>query len=257
MTSTSTEMAPPSTPAKSTLKRVSILILAVPLVALIGGGLATVLGEQATEKVRVKIARAGGKCETIRRVPAWLRGVVGDKFHSIFDQTAIIGVKMSGDNIGDAEASTVSAAKELERLTIEKCKATSACLEEIAKLKSLRSLTLSETQVTELAPLAKLPELLTLDLNFSAVRDANLGSIGQFPKLKRLNLRGLMITDSGVEEIAKCSTLEFVHLGGAQLGPTGLKPLQAVKSLDLVVLNDAQFDPEDLKELKKAIPGLR
>ena len=256
MPATSAESAKPLPPsAKSnTARNIVVALLVIPIVAVIG---ATVLGEQTTEAARVKIATAGGKCKVERRVPAWLRVIAGDKFHTMLDQSVITEVTMEGENIFDAEVSKVTSANGLETLTIENCKASSGCLNDVAKLKSLKSLTLSQTQVTDLSALAALPQLEKLDLNFSAVRDQNLSSLSQFPKLHYLNARGLMITDKGVEEIAKCSKLDYLHLGGAHLSPTGLKPLKALKELKFIVLNDATFDNKDLDELKEAIPGLK
>lgn len=255
MASTSAESAksPPPSAKTNTARNIIVAVLVLPIIAVIG---TTVLGEQSTEAARIKIATAGGKCKIERRIPAWLRMIAGDEFHTMLDQSVITEVTMEGENIGDAEVSKVVAANGLETLTIDNCKATSVCLNDVAKLKSLKSLTLSQTQVTDLSALAALPNLEKLDLNFSAVRDENLSSLGQFPKLHYLNVRGLMITDKGVVEIAKCSKLDYIHLGGAHLSPTGLQPLKVLKELKSIVLNDATFDNNDLQQLKEAIPGL-
>jgi Leucine-rich repeat (LRR) protein len=243
----------PQVASSGIFKKILGVVVGVPLVLLVGAAVVSLRAESATEQQRREVAIAGGKCEIVRIVPGWLSGILGDDFHTFLDQSRITKVTM-GDKIVDEKVGRILAVPTLEILEFDRSPVTSACLSEIAKLSSLRSLTLSETQVTDISPLAALPNLIRLDLSFSKTRDADLSSLSQFPSLRAINARGLLITDKGVEEIAKCSQLEEVGLTGAKLSATGLRPLQGLKNLKKVMLLLAVYDSADLGALKAALP---
>ncbi|MEZ6033445.1 MAG: hypothetical protein R3C17_10155 [Planctomycetaceae bacterium] len=249
-----TTPAAPQVASSGGLKKVLAALIGIPLALLVVAAVVSLQAESVTEQQRQEVARAGGKSELVRVVPAWLSGIFGSEFHTFLDQTTITKVTMQGDRINDEKVAEILAVPTLEILELDNCPVTSACLPSIAKLTSLRFLTLSETQVTDISALAVLPNLYRLDLSFSKTRDADLSSLSQFPSLRAINARGLMVTDKGVEEIAKCVNLEQVGLTGSKLSPTGLRPLQGLKNLKKVSLLQAIYDGGDLAALTAALP---
>lgn len=249
-----TTPAAPQVASSGVVKKVLAALVGIPLALLVGAAVVSLRAESVTEQQRQEVARAGGKCELVRVVPAWLSGIMGTEFHTFLDQTTITKVVMRGDNITDEKVSKIIAVPTLEILELDHCPVTSACLPDIARLTALRSLALTETQITDLSALASLPHLYRLDLSFSKTRDSDLSSLHQFPSLRTVNAKGLILTDKGVEEIAKCTEIEEICLSGATLSPTGLKPLQGLKHLKKLILVQAIFDGADVAALKAALP---
>ena len=242
-------------------KRLVALIFLAPLiillVTLLGLEAMTLLAEQQIEQQRRAIAIAGGKSETERHSPLWIQKIMGPDFHSFFDRTRLVSIVMTGENIVDAKLQKVSQVPDLVSLDLQNSHITNEGLKTISKLESLKYLNLRGTEVTSLKPLASLPQLDTLLINFSQVRGPGLEDLSQFPKLQFLGAGGLKIDDRAVEILAKCRGLEELSINGAVLGESGLKPLHALKDLKMLSLKDATVDPADLSAFKQALPGCK
>lgn len=258
MSSAPPEQAPQASapPKSATLRKVLIGLLAVPLLGFILPAANALRLEQQTEQARRKIGAAGGKSTTERRVPGWVAVFLGDDAHSFLDQTVIVGVTMTGDEIGNDQVAQISDVPDLSWLDLHDSKVTSAGLPAIAKLTSVRSIDMTNSQVSDVAALATLPHLEELKIDFSQpVLPEHLEALSEFPALRALGAGGLKLRDNGVEIIARnCPQLEQLSIIGATLGDNGLVPLQQLKNLKELSLAYAKYNGDDLAAFRKAVP---
>jgi len=236
-------------------RKVLLLVLLAPLIALVAVEANTVRLEQLTEQKRREIGAAGGRCELQRRVPAWLQPVFGENFHTFFDHTAIVGVTMRGAKVGDEQIAEIKDVPDLVRLDLEDASVSSAGLKSVSEIKSLMALNLVNTQVTDLTELTKLPALETLWLNFCPrIKAEHLPALANVPRLRTLGLGGARVTDDGVAALANCSQIEVLNLDGANLSDSGLRPLHALTRLKRLTLIYAKYSPADLDAFRQAVP---
>lgn len=104
---------------------------------------------------------------------------------------------------------------------------------EIASLTGLQSLDLSDTQITNLAPLAGITGLQTLWLNSTQITD--LAPLARMPGLQDLYLSGAQITD--LAPLAGMTGLQDLYLSGTQI--TDLAPLAGMTGLHSLRLDSA------------------
>lgn len=235
-------------------KKILVACLVIPALAFIAIGISTMQAEQQTEQQRRGIAVVGGKSDIERHAPEWLQKIAGTDFHSFLDRTSLIKVTMAGEKIGDAELAKLAGLPEIRELNLRDSSITNEGLKTIAQLKSLRQLELRGTKISDVSPLAALPELEALSASFSEVRETNFESLQQFPKLRSFGAAGLKITDSGVAVLAKLSNLKALTINGAILSENGLQPLQGMKGLKVLSIKDCQCNPADVAALKTALP---
>jgi internalin A len=111
---------------------------------------------------------------------------------------------------------------------------------------SLQSLDLSETEVSDLAPLAGLTGLRSLSLMGTAVTD--LRPIAGLKSLESLNLMDMELTD--VKPLAGLKSLKVLNLMGTPIPDLG--PLEGLQSLEVLHVEAAQ---NVVDRLKKALPA--
>lgn len=259
MASSSVDTVPQASPAgnSTAFRKILIGCLAVPLTAMIVLEVFTLRAEQTTERQRRAIAIAGGKSETVRRVPSWLQAVAGENFHTFLDRTVIIRVNMTGEKIGDEQLQKVAGLPNIDVLDLEDSHVTNASLPLISGLKSLTQVRLVNTKVSEIGTLASMPLLNNLAMAYSDVRENNFSPLKEFPKLRVLGAGGLQVTDAGVQILAECPHLEELSIAGAKLTSTGLNPLIQKKNLKYLSVKDAIYDPANLQALKAALPDCK
>jgi hypothetical protein len=116
---------------------------------------------------------------------------------------------------------------------------TDADLAELAAIPTLRSLDLSLTRITDhgMQQLKTAPNITDLNLYYAElVTDEGIAAIKGWKHLKRVNLRGTHITDTALEHLAAIETLESIDVGFAQVtdvGPDRLAGLPHLKELTL------------------------
>lgn len=231
--------------------------LLVLLIAFLALGLVTLQGEKKTEEQRRAVARAGGRTETERHVPAWLEMIAGPDFHSFLDRTELVQVRLMGEKFGDSDLALVVGLPDIRTLNVSNSNVTNEGLKEIAKIKSLRSLDLSRTKVTEIASLTALADLEELILTFTEVKEAALEPISQFAKMRNVSFSGLRVGNRAIEWVAKCQHLEALNIDYAILGENALQPLHERQTLKFVSVKDAKRDPADFAAAKKALPNCK
>jgi Leucine-rich repeat (LRR) protein len=105
---------------------------------------------------------------------------------------------------------------------------TDSDIAELAKLPALATLDLSETRITDrgLLDLKTAVNLTDLNLYYAElVSDQGIAVVKTLPHLKRLNLRGTKITDSTLQLINRLSALESLDIGFAQVTDSGIGQL--------------------------------
>jgi Leucine-rich repeat (LRR) protein len=116
----------------------------------------------------------------------------------------------------------------------------------IARWKTLRAVVFhrdywfAQPGKNELAPLATLPELVTLKIAQQGYTDEHLAQIGNIKTLRFLDVSGNRISGAGVEKLTTLKDLEYLDLSRTSISDQDLKalaPLSKLKGLNLSQTN--------------------
>ncbi len=120
---------------------------------------------------------------------------------------------------------------------------TDAGLKELAGLKKLTALDLSESYVTDegLMYLANVKNLTTLDLEYTEIVGPGLKELEALDKLTALNLAHSKVTDWGLKGMAGFKNLTTLNLSDTRVMGEGLKHLVGCKKLTSLSLDEAQL----------------
>jgi len=111
---------------------------------------------------------------------------------------------------------------------------TDSDLAEVAKIPGVKTLDLSLSRVTDrgMRALRGADGIVDLNLYFAEqVTDEGMAVIKGWKHLKRLNVRGTKITDTTLEFVASIPTLESLDIGYAEVTDVGLDRLTSMQSL--------------------------
>lgn len=117
---------------------------------------------------------------------------------------------------------------ELGFLNLHQNAVTDACVGDLARLKNLKTLVLSSTQVTG-EGLEKCESIEKLDLAFTRVTSAGIRSLATLPNLKALTLDHTDVTDDDLKVIAEIPTLEYISFTGTSLSKRAIANLKEQK----------------------------
>lgn len=133
-----------------------------------------------------------------------------------------------------------------------------AVREEVWKPKTVTSVSLSNTQVTDpdLKELRRFENLRELFLWNSPVTDAHLNEIAGFKNLRALYLGGTTVTDEGLKHLDELMSLRYLDLSGTQVTDEGLKVLAELQGLQEVDLSRTQATEEGVADLRHRRPDL-
>jgi Leucine-rich repeat (LRR) protein len=112
--------------------------------------------------------------------------------------------------------------------------ATDSDLAELARLPELRKLDLSLSRISDrgLRGLRAAPKIEELNLYFAEqVTDEGMSIVKGWKHLKKLNVRGTKITDNTLEFLASVPTLESLDIGFAEVTDVGLDRLTSLPNL--------------------------
>ncbi|HYW30319.1 MAG TPA: ankyrin repeat domain-containing protein, partial [Gemmatimonas sp.] len=79
--------------------------------------------------------------------------------------------------------------------------------------------------------LAKMPQLLHLDLSGTAITDHALDVITRLPQIETLNLAGTRVTDTGVALLSRCRSLQRIDLSGTATGDRAIAAFRDMPAL--------------------------
>ena len=160
--------------------------------------------------------------------PAWLRSLLGVDFFS-----DVVWLQLVCSTACDAD------------------------LEHLAGLTKLKSLYLTDTQLTDvgLAHLAGLTKLEWLSLSGTQLTDAGLEHLARLTNLKWLDLSDTQVTDAGLEHLAGLTNLESLVVSDTQVTDAGLEHLAGLTNLKWLGLDGTQVTDEAVEKLQQALPN--
>jgi hypothetical protein len=127
---------------------------------------------------------------------------------------------------------------------------TNARLNDLRKLKNLRTLDLYRTEISDdgLKELTNLKNLTVLDLNYTPITDAGLTELRDLKNLNGLDVGCTRITDSGLKAFGEFKNLTTLGLENTQITDAGLKQLRELKKLTTL---DLKLTDAGMKELRR------
>jgi hypothetical protein len=140
----------------------------------------------------------------------------------------VIQVFASGLDVNDADAERLAGLSELVSLTLDDSQVTDIGLMAVRGLRSLDLLSLSGTRVTDegLAYLPSRSPLRLLSLDRTHVTDAGLPHLLGLTRLEFLTLSNTPITDAGLVHLRGLKCLGQLHLAGTHVTDAGVRALQ-------------------------------
>jgi len=108
----------------------------------------------------------------------------------------------------------------------------------------------------QLAPLAKIKNVVSLNLGKTSVTDAGLVYVKPLTGLIQLHLEQSKITDKGLAHLAGLVNLTYLNLYGTAVTDAGLGQLTGLKSLRNLYVWQTRVTDEGVKKLKQALPGV-
>jgi tRNA A-37 threonylcarbamoyl transferase component Bud32/Leucine-rich repeat (LRR) protein len=149
---------------------------------------------------------------------------------------AILGIKLDGTGVQDADLSILGLAPGLRELSLADTRITDRGLEQLLPLRQLGHLNLSKTAITNagLAHLARLSELAELNLERTQITNPGIARLLALPKLERLYLSDTQVTDVGIDQLKALKSLKLLTLHGTSLGDAQHAALKrALPELDI------------------------
>lgn len=185
--------------------------------------------------------------------------VSGDGIAQLKDLQKLEELYLAGTLIGDEDLQHLDLFPNLKKLRISKlAQVTGGGLEQVAKLKHLVDLDLSENSSlfdADLAPLAAMTSLEKLNLWRVAMTDAGAENLAMLTNLTSLNLDNTQLTDVGLEHLTKMNKLTFLHLGSTAITDAGLSKLAGLKSLQDLKVTRTAITEQGVAKLKLDLPN--
>ncbi|MFO0914972.1 MAG: discoidin domain-containing protein [Pirellulales bacterium] len=118
---------------------------------------------------------------------------------------------------------------------------------------------LSGTGLTDdgLAEVAKLSNVIWLNLRGTKITDAGLAHLANLKSLRKLHLEKTAVTDAGLAHLAGLENLEYLNLYGTQVTDAGLQQLKGLKSLKKLFVWETPVTAAGAADLQAAIPELK
>jgi Leucine-rich repeat (LRR) protein len=135
---------------------------------------------------------------------------------------------------------------------------TDSDIAELARLPNLAHLDLSLTRISDhgLQQLKDAPAITDLNLYYDElITDAGLSALKGWRHLKRLSVRGTKITDTTLQHLSGVTTLESLDAGYAQITDVGLELLTPLTNLKELAIGGNKLTDAGLQSLRQ-LPGL-
>ncbi len=189
------------------------------------------------------------------RFRSWQEGLI----RKLPEPTVAFGLVLSGSGITDTGLEELAGMKNLQVLWLSETQITDAGLVHLAGLKNLQRLALSLTRITDagLVHLAGLKNLQGLNLSGTQITDAGLEKLAGM-KLKVLRIPDEAKTDLGLKHyLAAIEEPSYLDLGGWKITDAGLVHLAGMKNLQHLYLEGTGITDAGLEKLQKALPRCR
>jgi len=108
----------------------------------------------------------------------------------------------------------------------------------------------------QLAPLAKIKNIVSLNLGKTPITDAGLAHIRPLTGLVELHLEQTKITDQGLAQLKGLTNLSYLNLYGTEVSDVGLGQLTGLKNLRNLYVWQTKVTDEGIQKLKQALPGV-
>jgi hypothetical protein len=142
--------------------------------------------------------------------------------------------------------------EDLEVLDLRRSDATDAGLSNVKGLAKLRQVDVCQTAVRGgcLTALASTP-LTDLDISYDSLSTKELAALAKLPKLRTLNMRLTSLDCESLAEISKCKTLRELYLdGNKKIDDECVGSLRSLPELKILGLSDTSVTINGLKKLK-------
>ena len=145
-------------------------------------------------------------------------------------------VRVDYTNIDDAGVKVLAQLPNLKTLSLKYCRQlTPAALKSLAAGKAkIESLNLSYVRTlkdADLAPLAQMQSLKTLDMSSTVITDTGMSQLVKIPQLSSLVLSYVQVTDAGLKTLAKKQTLTQLQFYNGQFTDAGLAEIAKLPKL--------------------------
>ena len=107
-----------------------------------------------------------------------------------------------------------------------------------------------------LADVARLGNVVELNLRDTKITSAGLVHLKGLAKLKRLHLERTNVSDEGVANLTKLTTLEYLNLYGTKITDKSLDHLAGLKKLRQLYVWQTDVTDAGIAKLKKALPAV-
>jgi hypothetical protein len=204
-----------------------------------------------------EISRVGGRIETVKCGPNWVRKWVGDELMTAFDEVVV--VDLTSRPATDATLAHVGRFTKLQRLRLSATNVTDAGLIHLQALTMLDQLSLEVTAVTDggLAHIESLTSLQDLSLDFTQITDDGLAHLENLAALRKLSFDNTQVSDVGTTHLKGHTLLRRLSLHGTLVTDKGLQNLRRLINLEHLALgNGPTITDAGVAELERALPGL-
>ena len=106
----------------------------------------------------------------------------------------------------------------------------------------------------DLAPMAQLKKVTSVNLAKTSVTDAALAEVARHTGITQLHLEQTKVTDAGLAQLKPLQSLEYLNLYGTGITDAGLRQLTGLTSLKNVYLWQTKVTAEGAQKLKEALP---
>ena len=107
-----------------------------------------------------------------------------------------------------------------------------------------------------LPEVAKIENVIWLNLRSSEITDEGLAAISRMSGLTRLHLEKTAIGDAGMKHLAKLENLEYLNLYATKVGDEGIAQLAPLKNLRKLYVWQSAVTEEGMQKLAAALPEL-
>jgi hypothetical protein len=184
-------------------------------------------------------------CEFTPDQPQWVHHLLGDRYWSTVTAAYNPDLDTQRESLYSGETSFGTLSPEEVNVLLSRCDSlkelhlrggwiTDSTIESIREMSELRSLTLSETNVTAqgMGMLSSLPSLEFLTVKFGAWDGSGLEWLSESNALQVLDLADTKANDETCQAIGSCRSLRDVNLSYTAISDQGLAELRTLPKLD-------------------------